>query len=115
VYDWTLLKNFKTIPFKDTCESIKGCQLIIQTNKVNYTYINLLDQDQNNLYNYKSQIVLVGNKMFQISEDQDIYAMIISAVLRKNVITSKVFNNYEIDKILNKAIEISFGMKIPDL
>lgn len=41
--------------------------------------------------------------------------MVISAVLRKKVITNKVFNTYEIDKILNKAIEISFGMKIPDL
>ena len=60
--------------------------------------------------------MLVGNKMFQISsDDQDIYAMVISAVLRKKVITNKVFNTYEIDKILNKAIEISFGMKIPDL
>lgn len=28
-YDWSLLKNFKTIPFKDACQSIKGCQLII--------------------------------------------------------------------------------------
>ena len=41
--------------------------------------------------------------------------MVISAVLRKNIITDKVFNKYEVDKILNKAMEISFGMKIPDL
>jgi hypothetical protein len=115
MYDWSLLKNFKAIPFKDACESIKGCQLIIQTSKVNYTYISLLDQDQNNLYNYKSQIVLVGQKMFQISDDKDIYATVISTVLRSHIITRNIFDHYEIEKILNKAIEISLGMRIPDL
>jgi hypothetical protein len=53
--------------------------------------------------------------MFQISEDQDIYAMIISAVLRTRIIARNVFDNYEIERILSKAIEISLGMRIPDL
>jgi hypothetical protein len=41
--------------------------------------------------------------------------MIISAVLRKRIIKRDMFDRYEIEKILNKAIEISLGMKIPDL
>lgn len=41
--------------------------------------------------------------------------MVISTVLRKNVITRNIFDKYEIEKILSKSIEISLGMRIPDL
>ena len=59
--------------------------------------------------------MLVGQKMFQISDDTDIYAYIISTVLRKYIITRNIFDHFEIEKILTKAIEISLGMRIPDL
>ena len=50
-----------------------------------------------------------------MSEDSDVYAMVISTVLRREIITKKIFDNYEVEKILYKAIELTLGMRIPDL
>jgi hypothetical protein len=60
--------------------------------------------------------VLAGQKMFGLNhEDKDIYAMVVSAILRKNIIKKEVFNRYEAEKLLAKAIQTILGMRIPDL
>ena len=48
-------------------------------------------------------------------EDPDLYAMVVSSLLRKDICLRNVFDRYEIDKLLSKAIQIVLGMRIPDL
>ena len=41
--------------------------------------------------------------------------MVVSTLLRKNIIVRDIFDRYEIEKLLSKGIQITLGMRIPDL
>jgi hypothetical protein len=59
--DWQDLQKSQPIPYydpKDGC--IKGCKLMLQMNTKERIELNLLEQDLNNTYTYKSQIMLLG-------------------------------------------------------
>ena len=54
--------------------------------------------------------------MFELShEDSDVYAMVISTLLRKKIIKKQIFDRYEAELLLAKAIQIILSARIPDL
>ena len=54
--------------------------------------------------------------MFGLShDDQDVYAMVVSTLLRKKIIQSQTFDRYEAEQLLSKAILTVLRMRIPDL
>ena len=65
----------------------------------------MLDYKRNNIYTYKSDTVAIGQKKFILSdENEEIYAIIISATLLKEIIVLKVFENIETLMVLRKMI-----------
>ena len=104
--DWQDLQKSQPIPYydpKDGC--IKGCKLMLQMNTKERIELNLLEQDLNNTYTYKSQIMLLGQKRFNIKGKQfpQEYVMVVSAILRKNIIEKKIFERSEAYSILRDA------------
>jgi len=82
----------------------------------NYSVINLLDQDKNNIYTYATEVVCVGSMKYELdTDDRDQYAMVISSVLRHEFIDKKVFENHEAFLVLRKAADKVLGMKVPNL
>ena len=54
--------------------------------------------------------------MFGLShEDPDVYAMVVSTILRKKIINKFVFDRYEAEQLLAKAIQTILSARIPDL
>lgn len=54
--------------------------------------INMIDRMFNNLYIYMSQLLLIGQKRFQINKnDQSDYLIIISARITDEIIEKKIF------------------------
>ena len=76
----------------------------------------MIDRVFNNLYTYESQVVLVGQKKFQVNRnDQNDYIIIISARISTRIIEKKMFEQYETFSILRGAQEIMIEMRRPDL
>lgn len=70
----------------------------------------------NNIYSYKSNIVLVGQRRFKLSQDDpELYIMIISSILRKKIIELSLFGKSEAYSVLRDAQNLLMGMRIPDL
>lgn len=112
--DFNYTELMHALPFHDLKGSIKGFQLAWfdannsrQWNrfKTSSNFLNLLDQDMNNLYNYKSNLVNVGTQRINIDTGQvHKYAVIVSASLLKDIIDREVFDEAESSSILDKAI-----------
>lgn len=50
----------------------------------------------NNIYTYKSSVLITGKKKFVVSEiDQEQYVMVISTQIRKNIIIKNLFDRSE--------------------
>ena len=50
-------------------------------------FINLVDQEESNIYFYKSNIVLCGNMIMILKkEDPEMFVTVTATVLRKNII-----------------------------
>ena len=63
----------------------------------------MLDQAKNNIYTYKFDTVAIGQKKFTLDDENDeIYAIIISATLLKDIVVKKVFENIETLYVLSK-------------
>ena len=105
--DFNHLKNSEAVSFYNGDDmSVKGCQLFIQKSEGAFTIINLLDQDLNNVYIYRSTVVCVGSKKFELdSKDSQQYAWVISACLRDQYISMKIFENHEAFLLLRKATD----------
>lgn len=56
----------------------------------------------NNIYTYKTRVLLTGKKKFFINENKDIeyYIIVISSMFRKNVIIKNLFSRSEAYSIL---------------
>ena len=58
--------------------------------------IELKEQDLNNIYSFKSQVILIGHKNFQVSEDDpQQYVLVVSGRLRQNIINMDLFDRCE--------------------
>ena len=67
----------------------------------------------NNLYIYMSQLLLIGQKRFQINkDDQSDYLIIISARITDEIIEKKIFEQYETYSLLRGAQEIMIEMRL---
>ena len=110
------LKNSQAVPFYDECKAIKGCQYILFNKPNDYSVINLLDADKNNVYTYKTEVVCMGSKKYELHEtDTQQYAMVISACLRSKLVKERVFENHEAYMVLRRASDKMLGMKLPDM
>ena len=79
-------------------------------------FINLLDQNKNNIYQFETKIANFGQRKFMLRKDNpEIYAVVISATLKKEVIEKNIFENMETIMILSVINEITAGIKIADL
>ena len=79
-------------------------------------FINLLDQDKNNIYQFETKIANFGQRKFMLNRNNpEIYAVVISATLKKDVIEKNIFENMETIMILSVINEITAGIKIADL
>jgi hypothetical protein len=76
-----------------------------------------LDQDENNIYKYKSDIISFGYKKILICKinDPSIYAMVVCVQLNKELIRSQRFTSIENQDLLSKFMNKSMSMRIPDL
>ena len=81
------------LPFLDADMTYCGCTIVLahgmcdgQTKKVRQSHINLLDTEKkNNLLSYKSEVVAVGQKKFELAAgDQDDFILVITAVLNRD-------------------------------
>ena len=122
-YDWLFIKNSSVVPFYDGCGSCKGSQLIFQLDDECFPTIDLKDQDLNNIYKYKSDVVLCGKKKFYLAHSEnnkekileDEYIIVSSVVLRKDFIEMDIFDPNESHYVLRKAQLLQLGMRTPDL
>ena len=80
------------------------------------------DQDLNNIYKYKSDVVLCGKKKFYLAHGnhqekvlEDEYIIVSSVVLRKDFIEMDIFDPGESDYVLRKVQLLQLGMRTPDL
>jgi len=81
-----------------------------------FMFINLLDQDKNNIYQYETQIASFGQKKYMLNpQNPEIYAIAIVAILKKEVLEKNIFENMETVMILTVINEITAGIKIADL
>lgn len=59
---------------------------------------------------------MIGQKKFQLDKnDAQIYALVISSMIRQEIIEKQLLDRYEISKILSETIDFYLGMRIPDL
>ena len=141
--DYKVIVNSQAVPFYHE-DKIKGCQLILNKNALtkeqreeqerglhmsqvhktsNYTkiqnklaIINLLDQDINNLFKYKSEVVFVGNATFELDEKDDHQnCKVVSAMFRQSFIDKDIFSNQEAFLILRRATDRAMMMRVPNL
>lgn len=94
--DWNHIQNSVVLPFQhlDQNERIRnlGCQFLLSRENGSPIKINMIDRVFNNLYTYESQVVLVGQKKFQVNRaDQNDYIIIISARISTRIIEKKMF------------------------
>lgn len=63
-----------------------GCTIVIAHTKTRRSHINLLDTEKkNNLLSYKSEVVAVGQKKFQLANnDNDDFILVITARLNRD-------------------------------
>lgn len=81
-----------------------------------FKIINLLEQNLNNLYTLKSEFCFFGKKYFALNEDDPLnHILVVSSVLRPNVLKNNVFEKSEIFKILRHTWSTYLGMRPPDL
>ena len=89
--DWNCIQNSVVLPFQhlDQHENLRtyGCQFLLSRDSGPPIKINMIDRVFNNLYTYESQVVLVGQKKFQVNrDDQNDYVIIISARISTRII-----------------------------
>lgn len=96
--------------------TVKGCQLKLIRNQGLESRVELTEQDLNNIYAFKSQVVLIGHKKFQVNDlDPSQYILVVSARLRKNIVEMDLFDRSEASQILANTINLLLGMRQPDL
>ena len=77
----------------------------------------------NNIYTYRSSVVLSGQKKFLVPDlvnekqgkKEDAYVRVISTMLRRNLILKNTLNRSEAYSVLKRALDIMLSMRIPDL
>lgn len=114
--NWNYLKQSIIIPFVDEEHTQQGCQVILQHDRSRKTYLNLIDQQINNLYSYESNIVKIGSKRFELSkEDYEDFLVVVAAKINHDVIEKNILDQQESFKILRTMQEILLAMRKPDL
>ena len=79
-------------------------------------FFNLIDQDETNIYSYRSKIVLCGNmKMILDKKDPEMFLTVTATVLRKNLIQKQIFNRSQAYEVVTLCQQLMMRMKIPDL
>lgn len=79
-------------------------------------FVNLIDQDETNIYSYRSKIVLCGNmKMILDKKDPEMFLTVTATVLRKNLIQKQIFNRSQAYEVVTLCQQLMMRMKIPDL
>lgn len=99
------------IPFYDHTNDIKGCQIIkiYQPNEKELTLkiIGLYDEDQNNIYTYKTDILEYGyQKFYNNNHDMSNYTIVLAAKIRSKFVNcyDPIFDNNEILIMLQRTI-----------
>jgi len=80
----------------------------------------MIDQKNSNLYTYKTSVLLTGKKQFNFHPESekdkaDLNAVVVSSILRKEIIEQCLFERSEAYTVLKMAQEIILQMRIPDL
>jgi len=116
ISDWNFLEDSCFIPFVDNDFQQQGCQIVFYHSDKRTTYLNLLDQDVNNIYTYESNISKIGYKKFEMnSQDHNENIVVVAAKLKESVISRAVFSDQETFKILKKMHDQILCMKNSDL
>ena len=81
------------IPFIDEDHIQQGCQCILLHSQDRKTMLNLIDQEINNLYSYESEIIKMGSKRFELSQDDhEDFIVVVSAKICDKVTAMEMFN-----------------------
>ena len=95
---------------------VKGCQLLICNGPNSQYHLKLQDQEENNLYAYKSDVTLSGKQIIVLDkENPNRYVLVISSMLNKNIINNKNFTNGECLRILLHSQQVTISMEFADL
>jgi len=63
-------------------------------------FINLIDQEESNIYYYKSHIVMCGNMRMQLTDDPDKFITITASCLRRKIIHRQILDRSQGSDIL---------------
>lgn len=114
--NWNYLRKSTIIPFLDDENVQQGCQIIMMHDRKRKTYLNLIDQEMNNIYTYESNIVKIGSKRFEVNrDDYEDYIIVVAAKINDEVVDLNLLDQQETFKILRTMIEIMMYMRKPDL
>jgi len=92
--EWDFIRLSEAYPYMNKDNVCKGCRIKLMMGPKNAgAFINLIDQEESNIYFYKSNIVLCGNMIMILKkEDPEMFVTVTATVLRKNIIQQNLFN-----------------------
>lgn len=131
--DYSTLIKSQVVPFYTKENEIKGCQLYVLINRKNeYCVLSLVDSD---IYTYESDVLILGQRRFELNtkmldhdhevqfeensleyrqHKQQEYAVVVSAMLRSDLIHKNIFHNDESYFILRNATDKLMCMRLPN-
>jgi len=116
----SLRESFETpffLPYFDKTAQIKGLTVLLSGDRVykasEREAINLIDQENNNVFNHNSEMLQFGHLKFLTSEDNhEEYVLVVSAQLRQRVYMQGNLENNESYYILNKVQKKLLSMQL---
>ena len=85
-------------------------------NRETKTFLNLIDQEVNNLFSYESNIIKIGSKRFELNKDDyEDFLIVVAARINEEVVQKNILDQQESFKILRTMQEILLSMRKPDL